>query len=32
MKIAVSLPDTIFESAEALAAELGISRDQRSSG
>jgi biotin operon repressor len=28
MKTAVSLPDPLFESAEALAAELGISRSQ----
>ncbi len=28
MKTAISLPDPLFESAEAVAAELGISRSQ----
>ena len=28
MKTAISLPDPVFESAEAMAAELGISRSQ----
>ncbi len=28
MKTAISLPDPLFESAEAMAAEMGISRSQ----
>lgn len=28
MKTAISLPDSVFEAAEALAAELGISRSE----
>lgn len=28
MKTAISLPDSVFESAEALAAQLGISRSE----